>query len=102
MSYRLVWSLLYFLPLLSFSVESILADSAKEETSFDWSAVETQPEQAEHILKAVLSWRGQEEKNGGKKLRVVYFYPKDRQPLKDHAKRWDGIMSDIQDFYRTK
>ena len=102
MSYRFVWFLLYFLPLLSFSVESISSDSAKEEGSFDWSTVETQPEQAEHILKTVLSWRGEEEKNGGKKLRVVYFYPKDRQPLKDHAKRWDGIMSDIQDFYRTE
>lgn len=102
MSYRFVWSLLYFLPLLSFSVESISSDSAKEEGSFDWSAVESQPEQAEHILKTVLSWRGQEEKIGGKKLRVVYFYPKDRQPLKDHAKRWNGIMNDIQDFYRTE
>ena len=33
---------------------------------------------------------------------MVYFHPKDREPLKDYAKRWDGIMSDIQDFFRTE
>ena len=27
---------------------------------------------------------------------------KDREPLKGYAKRWDGIMSDIQDFFRTE
>jgi hypothetical protein len=70
--------------------------------NFDWAAVETQPGQAVHILEAIKSWQSQDEKDGGKKLRVVYFHPKDRQPLRDHAKRWDGIMNDIQEFHRTE
>ena len=99
---RVAWSLLYIAPLLSCSVESIPTGSAKEEVSFDWSLVDTQPEQAKYIDKAVRSWRGKEDMNAGKKLRIVYFHPKDRKPLKDHVKRWDGIMNDIQDFYRTE
>ena len=102
MSHPLVLSLLFLAPTLCLAEASVSSSVSKNPAAFDWSTVETQPEQAEHILKAVLSWRGQEEKNGGKKLRVVYFYPKDRQPLKDHAKRWNGIMNDIQDFYRTE
>ena len=102
MRLRFVWFLLYIAPLLSCSVESIPPESAEELASFDWSSVETQPDQAKHILKIVNAWRGEKDKNGGKKLRVIYFYPKDRKPLKDHTKRWDGIMKDIQDFYRTE
>jgi hypothetical protein len=64
--------------------------------------VDTQPEQAKYIDEVVRSWRGKEDKTQGKKLRVVYFYPKDRKPLKEHTKRWDGIMNDIRDFYRTE
>ena len=37
-----------------------------------------------------------------KKLRVVYFYPKDRKPIKDHRKRWNDILTDIQEFFRTE
>ena len=33
---------------------------------------------------------------------MVYFYPKDRQPLKNHVERWDRIMADIQQFYRDE
>lgn len=102
MRLRFVWFLLYIAPLLSCSVESIPPESAEELASFDWSSVEAQPDQAKHILKTVNAWRGEKDKNGGKKLRVVYFYPKDRKPLKEHTKRWDGIMNDIQDFYRTE
>ena len=102
MRLRFVWFLLYIAPLLSCSVESIPPESAEELASFDWSSVEAQPDQAKHILKTVNAWRGEKYKNGGKKLRVVYFYPKDRKPLKEHTKRLDGIMNDIQDFYRTE
>jgi hypothetical protein len=33
-------------------------------------------------------------------LRVVYFTPKDREPLADHAARLGRIMDDISEFYR--
>ncbi len=74
------------------------SDSAK----FDWSAVDSQPEQAAYILKQLRAWRTAVGPHDGKKLRVVYFYPKDRQPLKDHVERWDRIMADIQEFYRDE
>jgi hypothetical protein len=102
MTHPLVLSLLFLAPTLCLAEASVSPTGSKGPTAFDWSAVDTQPDQAKHILKTVRSWQGQEDKDGGKKLRVVYFHPKDRQPLKDHAKRWDGIMSDIQDFYRTE
>jgi len=37
-----------------------------------------------------------------KPLRVIYFHAKDRKPLKNHIERWDGILSDIQNFYRAE
>ena len=37
-----------------------------------------------------------------KPLRVVYFYAKDRKPVANYLKRWDGIISDIQDFFKTE
>ena len=33
-------------------------------------------------------------------LKVIYFHPKDRQPLKDHAARLDRVLTDVSDFYR--
>ena len=102
MTHPLVLSLLFLAPALCLGEPGVSSSASKGTPAFDWSAVDTQPEQAKHILKAIRSWRGDEEKNGGKKLRVVYFYPKDRKPLKEHTKRWDGIMNDIQDFYRTE
>ena len=102
MSHRFVWSLLFLVPTLCLAEANVSSSVPKNPAAYDWSTVKTQPEQAKYILEAVRSWRREENKNGGKKLRVVYFHPKDRQPLKDHAKRWDGIMSDIQDFYRTE
>ena len=100
MNRLLVLSLL--LPTFCLGRATVSSTVSKDASSFDWSTVDTQPEQAKYINKAVRSWRGEEEKNGGKKLRVVYFYPKDRKPLREHAKRWDRIMNDIQDFYRTE
>ena len=102
MTHPWVLSLLFLAPALCLGEAGVSSSASKGTPAFDWSAVDTQPEQAKHILKAIRSWRGKEEKNGGKKLRVVYFYPKDRKPLKEHTKRWDGIMNDIQDFYRTE
>jgi hypothetical protein len=93
---------LFFAPLLCHGEARVSSRGSTSHDAFDWSTVDTQPEQAKHVLKALRFWRGQEGKDGGKKLRVVYFHPMDRKPLKDHAKRWDGIMSDIQDFYRTE
>ena len=100
MNRLLVSSLL--LPIFCLGKEIAASTSSKDASSFDWSTVDTQPEQAKYIDEVVLSWRGKEDKTQGKKLRVVYFYPKDRKPLKEHAKRWNGIMNDIQDFYRTE
>ena len=102
MTHFLVLFLLFLAATLCLNETNASPNNPKNPDAFDWSAVDTQPEQAKHILKAIRSWRGEEEKNGGKKLRVVYFYPKDRKPLKEHTKRWDGIMNDIQDFYRTE
>lgn len=72
-----------------------------ESVKFDWSAVDSQPEQAAYIQRQLRAWR-RPDTGGGKKLRMVYFYPKDRQPLKSHVDRWDGIMTDIQKFYRDE
>ena len=33
-------------------------------------------------------------------LRVVYFVPKDGQPLSDYAERVDRVVNDVSDFYR--
>ena len=102
MTFRAIASLLILASILCVSKASEANEKTKDPDNFDWSKVETQPGQAKHILKNVNAWRGEKDKNGGKKLRVVYFYPKDRKPLKEHTKRWDGIMNDIQDFYRTE
>ena len=100
MNRLLVSSLL--LPIFCLGKTIVASTSSKDASSFDWSTVDTQPEQAKYIDEVVRSWRGKEDKTQGKKLRVVYFYPKDRKPLKEHTKRWDGIMNDIRDFYRTE
>lgn len=72
------------------------------EGDFDWSAVDTQPEQAAYILEQLKAWRDRKRPADDKKLRIVYFHPKDREPLSNHVARWDGIMSDIQQFYRDE
>ena len=69
---------------------------------FDWTSVDSQPEQAAYILKQLKAWRKPDLAREGKKLRVVYFRPKDRKPLKNHVERWDRIMSDIEQFYRDE
>ncbi len=102
MTHPLVLSLLFLVPTLCQGEASVSSTGSKGPQAFDWSAVDTQTEQAKRVLEAIRSWQGQEGKDTGKKLRVVYFHPKDRQPLKDHVTRWDGIMNDIQEFHRTE
>ena len=69
---------------------------------FDWSTVDSQPEQAAHILRQLRAWRKPDPARGKKYLRVVYFHPQDRQPLKGHIDRWHHIMADIRQFYRDE
>ena len=69
---------------------------------FDWSTVDSQPEQAAHILRQLRAWRKPDPARSKKYLRVVYFHPQDRQPLKRHIDRWHQIMVDIRQFYRDE
>ena len=73
-----------------------------QKVMFDWSKVDSQPERAKHIARELRVWRSLNPKKEGKKLRVVYFHPKDRLPLKNYEERWDRIMADIQQFYREQ
>lgn len=49
--------------------------------------------------KQVAAYHGHEEKNQHV-LRVVYFTPKDREPLADHEARLGRIMDDVSNFYQ--
>ena len=102
MTRPLVSLVLFLVPVLSQGEASVSSAGSKGSRVYTWSAVNTQTEQAKVILKTVRSWQGKKDKDAGKKLRVVYFHPKDRKPLKDHVSRWNGIMNDIQDFYRSE
>lgn len=75
---------------------------SKGSEKFNWSTVRSQPQQAAYILKQLQDWRKPVDQREGRKLRVVYFHPKDRQPLKAHVERWDRIMADIQQFYQDE
>ena len=74
-------------------------DSSK---SFDWSIANSESHQAKYILNQIKQWQSQDRVDETKKLRVVYFYPKDRKPLKNYKKRWDKIMNDIQSFFSVE
>jgi len=102
MTRPLVFLVLFLVPVLSQGEASVSSAGSKGSRVYTWSAVNTQTEQAKVILKAVRSWQGKKDKDAGKKLRVAYFHPKDRKPLKDHVSRWNGIMNDVQDFYRSE
>ena len=97
---------IFLIPLLyTFCISLGLAASESNPVSktsefSDWNEFKLQSRQAEYISKLLQSWqRG--DKNE-KNLRVIYFYPKDREPIKNHTQRWDGILTDIQNFYRTE
>ena len=74
----------------------------KANDSFDWANFSTQQEQAKYISAQLKSWNDETSDLNNKALRVVYFHAKDRQPLKNHVERWDGILLDIQNFYRSE
>ena len=66
----------------------------------NWNDFESQSQQSKYISQILQSHSNKDVKE--KKLRVVYFYPADRKPIKDHRKRWNNILTDIQDFFRTE
>ena len=79
-----------------------LSAGLKEAEIFDWSRVVTQSEQAKYISSMLDAWNIKFPMRAKKPLRVVYFYAKDRKPVANYLERWDGIISDIQDFFKTE
>ena len=79
-----------------------LSAGLKEAEIFDWSRVVTQSEQAKYISSVLDAWNIKFPMRAKKPLRVVYFYAKDRKPVANYLERWDGIISDIQDFFKTE
>ena len=72
----------------------------KNPTFENWNDFKSQSQQSKYISQILQSHSNKDLED--KKLRVVYFYPADRKPIKDHRKRWNGIMTDIQNFFRTE
>ena len=72
----------------------------KNPTFENWNDFKSQSQQSKYISQILKSHSNKNLED--KKLRVVYFYPADRKPIKDHRKRWNGIMTDIQNFFRTE
>ena len=70
--------------------------------SFDWADFSTQQQQAKYIASQLTRWNNETTDLRDKPLRVIYFHAKDRQPLKNHIERWNGILLDIQNFYRSE
>ena len=70
--------------------------------SFDWATFSAQREQAKYISNQLKTWNDKTSELTPKPLRVIYFYAKDRKTLKNHIDRWNGILSDIQEFYRSE
>ncbi len=79
-----------------------MGKSEKVALSFDWNLVGSTSQKAKFILKKLSAWQQSDDLSEGKSLRVVYFHAQDREPLKNHAERWDGILADIQDFFRSE
>ena len=78
------------------------SQDSKANDSFDWATFSAQREQAKYISDQLKVWKDKTTDLTPKPLRVIYFYAKDRDPLKNHIERWDGILSDIQEFYRSE
>ena len=74
----------------------------KANDSFDWATFSAQQEQAKYISAKLKRMNNKTSDLRDKPLRVIYFHAKDRKPLKNHIERWDGILSDIQNFYRAE
>lgn len=65
-----------------------------------WNDYISQPQQSKYISQVLHSYQNEDRED--KKLRVIYFFPKDRNPIKDYRKRWNGILTDIQSFFRDE
>ena len=66
----------------------------------NWNDFKSQSQQSKYISQILQSHSNKNLED--KKLRAVYFYPADRKPIKNHRKRWNNILTDIQDFFRTE
>jgi hypothetical protein len=78
------------------------SQDSKANNSFDWATFSAQREQAKYISAKLRRLNNKTSDLRDKPLRVIYFHAKDRKPLKNHIERWDGILSDIQEFYRAE
>ena len=78
------------------------SQDSKANDSFDWATFSSQREQAKYISAQLKRLNKKTSDLRHKPLRVIYFHAKDRKPLKNHIERWDGILSDIQNFYRAE
>ena len=78
------------------------SQDSKANDSFDWATFSAQREQAKYISAKLRRLNKKTSDLRDKPLRVIYFHAKDRKPLRNHIERWDGILSDIQNFYRAE
>ena len=78
------------------------SQDSKANDSFDWATFSAQQEQAKYISAQLRRLNKKTSDLRHKPLRVIYFHAKDRKPLRNHIERWDGILSDIQEFYRSE
>ena len=78
------------------------SQDSKANDSFDWATFSAQREQAKYISAKLRRLNNKTSDLRDKPLRVIYFHAKDRKPLKNHIERWDGILSNIQEFYRSE
>jgi len=92
--FSLIFTFLFF--------QLFASHGSQAKNSFDWTAFSSQGEQAKYISNQLKRWNNQTTGLRDKPLRVIYFHAKDRKPLKNHLERWDGILSDIQNFFRTE
>ena len=88
--------------LFSLSLLSQFSLGSEDADTFGWANFSTQREQAKYISNQLKKWNNKTPNLRDKPLRVIYFHAKDRKPLKNHLERWDGILSDIQNFFRSE
>ena len=88
--------------IFSLSLLSQFSLGSEDADTFGWANFSTQREQAKYISNQLKKWNNKTSNLRDKPLRVIYFHAKDRKPLKNHLERWNGILSDIQNFFRTE
>ena len=96
----MIRNLLFCIFSLSILIQFSLGSEDAE--TFDWANFSTQREQAKYISNQLKRWNNKTPILRDKPLRVIYFHAKDRKPLKNHVERWNGILSDIQNFFHTE